>query len=434
MKFQNKIIFGGIIIIILVIISSIIFSITISDQVKQIAIERAEKTNSLYLSSLANNVLALDDFQPQNFTEKKIVFTNYFMNLKNEETVRLKVWAKDGTIIYSDDDELFGKNFKDNPRFQTSINGDVTSEIKDPIDPENISELGYGQLMEIYIPITLDTIEPIGVIELYFSLDSINNSVAEINSTIFTVTIFLIGLISTAIFLFSIGVVKISQQNIKQEKLALLGQVSARISHDLKNPLSLIQVLVEQNTLNISQDPKQITRNEKMKRAILRMTNQIDNIMNFLKDRELVMKKVSLYSVFDAAVEYTTFIPTVSIQKEGNDGMIVCDPTQIEIVFANILSNAVQAMHNVGEITLRIFENTDHVEIVIENTGPEIPDKILSTIFESLFTTKTNGTGLGLISCKSIINQHGGIIQAYNNPTRFVITIPKSFPKKDSSL
>jgi len=348
------------------------------------------------------------------------------MYLKNEETVRLKVWAKDGTIIYSDDDELIGKNFKENIRFLSSINGNMSSQIKDPIDPENVSEVGYGQLMEIYVPIYLDSIEPVGVIELYFSLDSINKSVDEVNSIIFTVVIFLIGLISVAIILFSMSVVKLSQQNIQQEKLATIGQISSRITHDLKNPLSLIKIIVDQKSENISQDSKEKDRNEKMNRAVLKMTKKIDNILNFIHENKLVMKKISLYSVFDSAVEYTAFMPTISINKVGDDCTLVCDPTQIEIVFANILSNAVQAMRNTGKITFQIFDKSDHVEIVIENDGPNIPEKILSKIFDPFVTTKTKGTGLGLISCKSIISQHGGTIQAYNNPTRFVITIPKS--------
>lgn len=140
-------------IIVFVIILNTFFAFAISDQVRQIAIERTETTNALYLNSLALSDLKLKDFEPQNFDDKKSIFMNYYSKIQNEETVRLKVWAKDGTIVYSDDENLIGQNFIDNVRFQSSINGEMTSEIKDPVDPENISEVGYGQLMEIYVPI-----------------------------------------------------------------------------------------------------------------------------------------------------------------------------------------------------------------------------------------------------------------------------------------
>jgi two-component system sensor histidine kinase HydH len=80
---------------------------------------------------------------------------------------------------------------------------------------------------------------------------------------------------------------------------------------------------------------------------------------------------------------------------------------------------------NPGEIIVRFSEIESKTHVEIENSGPEIPEDMLPHIFDSLVTTKQIGTGLGLVSCKTIIENHQGTISAKNNPTTFIIEIPK---------
>jgi len=88
--------------------------------------------------------------------------------------------------------------------------------------------------------------------------------------------------------------------------------------------------------------------------------------------------------------------------------------------------NAIQAIgKKKGEILIRFSEKNDELIVEVENSGPPIPDEILPHIFESLVTTKQIGTGLGLVSCKTIIENHQGTISARNDPTVLTITIPK---------
>ena len=114
----------------------------------------------------------------------------------------------------------------------------------------------------------------------------------------------------------------------------------------------------------------------------------------------------------------------IIINLPEKDFKISCDSRKIEGVLSNILNNAVQALDGQGEIDVEITADSKFVTIQIKDSGPGISDENLSKIFEPMFTTKTTGTGLGLVICKSIVEQHGGEISVSNKPTTFTITLP----------
>ncbi len=91
---------------------------------------------------------------------------------------------------------------------------------------------------------------------------------------------------------------------------------------------------------------------------------------------------------------------------------------------SNILNNAVHALDGQGEIDVTVSTDSDFVIIQVRDSGPGIPKENLEKIFEPMFTTKKTGTGLGLVICKSIVEQHGGSISVSNKPTKFTIRLP----------
>jgi len=91
---------------------------------------------------------------------------------------------------------------------------------------------------------------------------------------------------------------------------------------------------------------------------------------------------------------------------------------------SNILSNSVAAVDGQGEIDVSLSSDPEFITIQIKDSGPGIPDENLEKIFEPMFTTKKTGTGLGLVICKSIVEQHGGTISVSNKPTTFTIKLP----------
>ena len=211
------------------------------------------------------------------------------------------------------------------------------------------------------------------------------------------------------------------------QRLSAIGESSARVAHDLRNPLGIIKNAVEliEMSSNNSTDEKMKKRIQMIKNATERMSRQITDVLDFVRTRPLQLEKNSLARILDSAIKSS--VPnTVKVSKPQNDVPILCDGKQLEIVFSNILYNAVQVMENSGNIKVKFVDDKNHVKIYIEDSGPGISEENLEHIFDPLFTTKPGGTGLGLVSCKSIVEQHEGKITVTNNPTTFEITLPKN--------
>lgn len=217
-----------------------------------------------------------------------------------------------------------------------------------------------------------------------------------------------------------------AQEKLKSEKLATIGELAARIAHDLRNPLSVIknvcQIMKLQNT---SADEKTKEYFLKMETSIQRMSHQIDDVLNFIRTTPLKKDVVSINNVIKKSIEDLEIPPGITIILPQNDEKINCDEQKLRTVFANIILNAVQAMDGYGQVTIRITGHTKFIDIEISDSGPGILEESLQKIFEPLYTTKQTGTGLGLSTCKNIVEQHGGTISIKNNPTTFIISLPR---------
>ena len=124
------------------------------------------------------------------------------------------------------------------------------------------------------------------------------------------------------------------------------------------------------------------------------------------------------------AMNHVKITMGIEINLPENDISLRCDSRKIEGVLSNLLNNAVQALDEQGEIDVITSSDSKFVTIEIKDSGSGIPDEHLEKIFEPMYTTKKTGTGLGLVICKSIVEQHGGAISVSNRPTTFTIKLP----------
>ncbi len=218
-------------------------------------------------------------------------------------------------------------------------------------------------------------------------------------------------------------------QLINSERLSSMGELSARIAHDLRNPLNVLSNALDMIDLQPKSDLDDKTRKylPLMKDSIQRMTHQIREVLSFVQNRELKIKQISTLKILRKTIETIPIPENIKVTLPKEDIEIFGDPEQIQVVFSNLIINAIQAIgKDDGRILIRVFESEKDFVMEFEDSGSGIKPENISRIFDPLFTTKQTGTGLGLVSCKTIIEQHGGIITVKAPPTVFTITLPKT--------
>ena len=222
------------------------------------------------------------------------------------------------------------------------------------------------------------------------------------------------------------------------EKLASMGQLAAGIAHEVNNPLGVVlmyaHLLLEEADKHAElQDDlgmivEQADRCKKIVAGLLNFSRQNKVARQSVNAVDLVLKSVKALSI-DGAINVTVDVAT-------DDPIAEIDPDQISQVLTNLISNAVAAMPDGGDLTATVDADEWNLKLVVQDTGVGIPQENLKKIFEPFFTTKQigKGTGLGLAVTYGIIKMHSGDIQVVSNAdpnegptgTTFTIKLPKT--------
>ncbi|MHC1681778.1 MAG: ATP-binding protein [Clostridiaceae bacterium] len=222
---------------------------------------------------------------------------------------------------------------------------------------------------------------------------------------------------------------------INQEKLALLGQMGATIVHETRNFLTTIKGNSQLIELFATDD-----RIKSYAKKINKNTDEVNKIisdfLNLSKPRKSQFNEISindLVSSMKSTLETSSLIKGIDLILDltKHERYILCDETQIRQVILNICKNAIEAMCDIKDpkliICTEINEQDYEVSIIISDNGKGIAKEYINKIGTAFFTTKKNGTGLGLNACYQIINDHNGKIQVESEldvGTTFIITFP----------
>ena len=200
----------------------------------------------------------------------------------------------------------------------------------------------------------------------------------------------------------------------RQSKLASIGQLAGSIAHEIRNPLGVIRNAVFLlRRLAQSEEPRFCEYLEVIEKETLGVEQIVNELMALCQGRAPVIVPVVLEDVLDRVWLQLAAPPSVKlkISFEEEPFVLHVDADQIDWVLRNLMSNAVQAMGQEGNIFLHARKNDNFDELFLQDTGPGVPSDMRPKIFEPLFTTKQKGTGLGLSLCKQIVEQHGGTIE-----------------------
>jgi len=216
---------------------------------------------------------------------------------------------------------------------------------------------------------------------------------------------------------------------LKSERLSAIGELSGRLAHDLRNPLSVMKMsidLIKQSPADSKLSDENVTKRINLiEKSIDRISHQVDDVLGYVRNSPLNLKNMSLKKLVEHSIDKVNIPNDVEIELPKNDVKIDCDGIKLDAVFINLIVNSIQAMHDGGKIEIKISDQSNLAILKFIDSGDGISDENKSKIFEPLFTTKQKGTGLGLASCKNIVEQHQGEISVENNPTTFTIVLPK---------
>ncbi len=220
-----------------------------------------------------------------------------------------------------------------------------------------------------------------------------------------------------------IDAIKAAQENlVRTEKLYAIGEFSAGVAHEIKNPLTSIKMLMHKQSLSskdlaiikgeinsidhIIKEFLAFTRPEKTKKTDVNINNVLEEVIALTRPK-MEQSAIHLNDRFSST------LPTI---KGNNDAL--------KQVFLNIVLNAIQAMDDEGGIlSIETSAHNGNLSTIIKDTGVGIPEKNLKKIFDPFFTTKEEGTGMGLALAYNIITDHSGRIDI--NSTLGIGTIVK---------
>ena len=228
---------------------------------------------------------------------------------------------------------------------------------------------------------------------------------------------------------------------VRNERLATLGQLTATVSHELRNPLNAMQpsLYIIRNSIG-PKDVKVLESADRIERNLKRCDRIIDELLDFTRITSLELDEVNLDDWLKNVISEIEIDPRIKIRWDLNLTGVVqsLDSERMQRAVVNVVVNACQAMllqepgqsNDYANVLTVQTKKTDHrVEIAIGDTGPGISADILDKVFEPLFSTKNFGVGLGMSIVKQIMELHRGGIEINSKPgegTEVMLWLPRS--------
>lgn len=226
---------------------------------------------------------------------------------------------------------------------------------------------------------------------------------------------------------------------IQGEKMAALGETAASVTHELRNPLVSIGGFARRLARTLPEGTREQEYSEIVVREVRRMEEMLTNILGFSKKQMLCIADCDLVKIVEEVLALEEDVlreSNVRLVREFSDDVaaIQGDEQKLRQVMVNLVDNARQAMGEGGALVVRIYRSSLRgdraVAVEVEDTGGGIPANILRNIFNPFFTTRKQGTGLGLPIVHRIVEHHRGEIEVQNTErgARFVLRLPEAPP------
>lgn len=225
---------------------------------------------------------------------------------------------------------------------------------------------------------------------------------------------------------------------VQAERLAAIGELGGMIAHEFRNQLGILRNAAYYLKMKIKTDDPKVLRHLTIMEEEISKTNRIiEDILAFSRIKEVQYAHVDVRKIIEDTVAKIERARdsnvTVKTCFEEDCSFLEADAVQLGQIFANIISNAFEAMADEGTLFITVKRTDGMLCFIFEDTGPGLDDEVKERVFEPLFTTKARGTGFGLSTSKILIERHQGSIIAENRKeggARFIVCLPQSAAKK----
>lgn len=224
----------------------------------------------------------------------------------------------------------------------------------------------------------------------------------------------------------------LTEQLIRADRLAAMGELTAGVAHEVRNPLGIIRASVQLMEDADCSRERVTGAAQVIKQEIDRLDRVIKALLDFGRPSVPTLRPVSVSQVLeDVALFARTFASRARVEivedYSADIPDVMADPEQLKQVFVNLISNAVQAMSDGGTLTIETGHENGFVFVRFADTGAGIPPDVLGRVFDPFVTTRDDGTGLGLTIVHRIVDDHDGHMEVSSEPgtgTVFTVWLP----------
>jgi two-component system, NtrC family, sensor histidine kinase HydH len=422
--------------LICIVILTVVLWFLVSDYLINGILRREWETTAQYVRTEVREFLTEEDFTTK---DRKPVGKKFAALLRHitlmPDIVQFNVYNPQGVALWAAvDKQRVGRSFADNQKLQEAIQGKVVADVS------SLSQVGDSpkKVVEVFIPIYSEVNrELLGVMEIYKRADPIDRDIREARIVVLLGA--LVGGLLLYLSLFAIvqqaarkikeqqeNLLKVQSDLVASQRMAAVGEIAAAVAHGIGNPLSSIRAAAQVAKLDCNEcegaDLKQktLTTLDEIIQQVDRVQKRMRGLLNFAKPMEPHPATVEINSILTDIVNvlrprFAEAGVHPQLDLEPNLPKLQLDANHVEQIFMGLVTNALEATPKGGRVSIRTSTLKDNgsatsINVSIEDTGEGIPADTRERVFEPFFSTKPDGTGIGLPLAKKFVERNKGKI------------------------